>query len=71
MADDPAGAGVACRWCHEHPADQRCPYVKALEFDPTTNFVTRVEFLTPADFIREKPSAEPQDSGDYPKLGQE
>ena len=41
------------------------PWVKALEFDPTTNVVTRVEFVTPADMVQQKPPPEPEP--DYPR----
>ena len=37
-----------CRWCgQQHPG--RCSQVKALDFDPTTGAVTRVEFITLRD----------------------
>lgn len=54
-----------CRWCGEdHGAI--CPWVKALEFDPAGN-VTRVEFLTSADFPKDKKLDEDAPAGDYPR----
>ena len=42
---------IPCRWCGEvHGPGEHCPLVKALNFDPASGKVTRVEFLTPADF---------------------
>lgn len=38
-----------CRWCGLFHGPQ-CPSVKAMEFDPTTGVVTRVEFITATDF---------------------
>jgi hypothetical protein len=39
---------MVCRWCAQpHPG--RCSQVKALDFDPKTGAVTRVEFITLRD----------------------
>lgn len=58
-----------CRWCgfeaHTTPPTI-CPYVKALEFDAAGN-VTRVEFLTGADFGKKVPDDEPEP--EYPRKG--
>lgn len=40
---------VRCRWCGNYHWE-RCPAVKAMEFDPTTGVVTRVEFISMADY---------------------
>lgn len=45
---------ATCRWCGDTHGPL-CPYVKALEFDQT-NHITRVEFLTPADYQRLPPA---------------
>ena len=64
-----------CRWCGLlHPAAGRlCPYVKAFEFAEDGERVTRVEFLTPADYPAMKnpdPAAAGEGSAEsYPKLG--
>ena len=60
-----AGVSDPCRWCGETHG-VKCPWVKALEFDPTTQVVTRVEFLIPRDWLPEREQAE---SDDYPKKG--
>jgi hypothetical protein len=52
-----------CRWCGQ-PHGPLCPYVKALEFDQG-NSITRVEFLTPADYQRPPPADTVAD--EYPK----
>jgi hypothetical protein len=68
MASVPlAGDGDACRWCGEDHG-KRCPWVKAFEFSSGDDRVTRVEFLTPADFgpQRQEPAAE--EPATYDKL---
>ena len=46
-----------------------CPQVKAVNLDPETGAVTRVEFMTPADAAAVPPKvAEPNDN--YPRKGQ-
>lgn len=48
-----------CRWCGNHHG-KLCPAVKALEYD-SYGMITRVEFLTPADMVRQPPPEdEPQ-----------
>ena len=55
-----------CRWCGDSHGP-RCPWVKALEFSSGDERITRVEFLTPADFKGER--AEEADIGpSYPTL---
>lgn len=54
-----------CRWCGDEHG-KLCPYVKALNFDPTTRVITRVEFLTPADYG--KAVAELPPETEYPRL---
>jgi hypothetical protein len=48
-----------------------CPFVKALEFDPTGFIVTRVEFVVPADMGTpardEKPKEPEEPEPDYPR----
>jgi len=60
-----------CRWCGETHG-VRCPIVKAYEID-AHGFVTRVEFLTPADYPTNKVPQQPSDvpGEDYPRLGPE
>ena len=68
MASVPLTDGVACRWGgEEHGA--RCPWVKAYEFSSGDDRITRVEFLTPADFSPQR-SAEPpaEEPASYDKL---
>ena len=58
-----------CRWCGDVHGP-RCPWVKALEFEPMTGSVTRVEFLTPKDWgPPPQPNPEEPDdpAADYPK----
>jgi hypothetical protein len=58
---------TACRWCGDHHGI-RCPWVKALEFDPVTGLtVTRVEFLVPNDYAPRPKAEEPQE--EYERLG--
>ena len=63
--DQPVTGLTPCRWCGADHGPL-CPHVKALEFDPETGNVVRVEFLTPIDYYPQKPAAPAQDS--YPKL---
>jgi hypothetical protein len=61
-----------CQWCGgDH--DKLCPFIKALEFGPggvDTLFgpVTRIEFLTHADFKAQPAQDARQAVEDYPKL---
>jgi hypothetical protein len=56
-----------CPRCHEPHEWETCPYVKAIEYDDVGN-ITRLEFLTPADYGRPHPA--PTEAVDnYPKLG--
>lgn len=63
----------ACRWCGQprsaaHGLGLICPFVKAIEFDPSGHVVTRVEFVVPADLgqpARAEPAPEPEP--DYPR----
>lgn len=67
MEQDRAGPAVddSCRWCGQAPhGGLHCPLIKALDFDPLYGGVTRVEFLTPADYPKADP-IEPQRS--YPR----
>jgi hypothetical protein len=58
-------SGEKCRWCGgERHAGLACPLVKAFVFDRRGR-ITRVEFLTAADFPQQKKAEEPQD---YPRL---
>lgn len=69
-----------CEWCgllHVLPpsAPRLCPYVKAFEFrcdEAGARYVSRVEFLTPADYqpIKSGPAAAdtPPEADNYPKL---
>jgi hypothetical protein len=59
--DTPPPTG--CRWCGEAHGPL-CPMVKALEFAPDGVTVTRVEFLTAADFPAHK-EQQPQE-GEQP-----
>jgi hypothetical protein len=58
-----------CRWCggiHDE-VPKVCPYVKAIEFEPLSGLVTRVEFLTPADWGKQVASEAPdQEPGTKP-----
>lgn len=69
--DIPAADGVTCRWCGEHePRGLICPYVKALEFDSASGLIiTRVEFLTPADWGQRRQSDDEAPAPSYPRLG--
>ena len=68
MADE---NDLPCRWCGDKHG-RLCPFVKALEFDGDQK-VTRVEFLTPADFGSNRheleDTREPDDDDPYPRLG--
>ena len=68
MTDEP---GQACRWCGAlHGV--LCPYVKAMEFSEANGIiVTRVEFVTMADFPaqRSEPEADAPDGYDRIKPG--
>jgi hypothetical protein len=69
MADD---APSPCRWCGEAHG-KLCPWVKAYEYDSLTGLiVTRVEFLTPADYGLKTSAADGVSitEPEYPKLGQ-
>lgn len=75
--DQTAIEPAPCEWCgllHVGPqfAPKLCPYVKAFEYrcdEAGTRYVSRVEFLTPADYQPIKGTAEPpKDEGGYPKL---
>jgi hypothetical protein len=58
-----------CRWCGEvHPTPFLCPWVKALEFAHGDERVTRVEFLTAADFPKDDQKSAPPEQPDYPRL---
>ena len=48
---------LPCHFCGETHG-RLCPMVKALEYDPQTGAITRVEFLTAADFPRPREEAE-------------
>lgn len=41
---------TSCRWCGEHHG-WKCPIVKAFEYADDGRTITRVEFMTPADYI--------------------
>ena len=58
-----------CRWCGEqHATPFICPWVKALEFAHGDDRVTRVEFLTAADFPKDAKPALEMEQADYPRL---
>lgn len=57
--------GEPCRWCGATHG-KICPYVKAFEFGATGE-ITRVEFLTPADYPPLK--VDPADQQEYDRLG--
>ena len=64
------GVVLKCPRCGEDHAPIACPYVKAIEFDPVAGLIiTRLEFLTPADYGPSKPVAVDDESPEYPKLG--
>lgn len=59
-----------CRRCGDGHELFACPHVKAIDLDGDA--ITRVEFLTPADFPREqtpKPEGAAVDGDNYPRLG--
>lgn len=61
---------MPCRRCGEDHELIACPHVKALEFDSVTGLmITRVEFLTPIDYWRDKSPETPQVDADYPRIG--
>lgn len=70
MVDD-APASEPCPRCGEAHALIECPHVKAVEYDSTGKIVTRVEFLTPADYHPMKGSIPDAAAAaaDYAKLG--
>ena len=57
-----------CDRCGGDHTPIACPYVKAVEFDASGLIITRLEFLTPADYGPSKPVADEKPSDDYPKL---
>lgn len=62
-----AAATIFCPRCNEPHGIVQCPHVKAVEFDAGQR-VTRVEFLTPADYHRSQ--VEVTDASDYPRKGE-
>ena len=67
MADDAA----KCPRCGEDHEPIACPHVKAVEFDATGLIITRLEFLTPADYEPRKEQDKPESPReDYDRLGQ-
>ena len=61
---------LKCPRCDGDHAPIACPYVKAIEFDPGAGLIiTRLEFLTPADYGPSKPVAVDDEAPEYPKLG--
>lgn len=63
--------GEKCRLCGERHGPQ-CPIVKAMEFDPESGAVVRIEYVTAADFphmMRPAPAAgaETPAGGEYPR----
>jgi hypothetical protein len=65
MPSVPLEEGGKCRWCGEDHAGLICPWVKALEFTHGDERVTRVEFVTAADFPKQQSAGEPEN---YPRL---
>ena len=58
--DDEPDAGACCQWCGGNHGGL-CPFVKAMEFDPSTRRMIRVEFLTPADCVKVAQGGDPQE----------
>lgn len=72
MADEPAPK--VCRRCGGDHELIACDYVKAVEFDHTGLIITRLEFLTPADYGPIKassPDEPPAPRQDYVRLGEQ
>ncbi len=59
-----------CPRCAAEHAIMACPFVKAIEIqDGDFQTITRVEFLTPADYGQQRALLKEEPAADYPKLG--